>query len=87
MLQFPPTSLRTSWRRINPVRSSYIALLKQAKYFREARDVLQEAVIHDQRTRPKADLIRADVEVDGVDRAVSGHGNLPRPSRTTTSTT
>jgi cellulose synthase operon protein C len=55
-----------------PIRSSYIALLKQAKYFREARDVLQEAVIRDpQNASLKADLIRADVEVDGVDGAVS----------------
>jgi len=55
-----------------PIRSSYVALLKQAKYFHEARDVLQQAVIHDPKSASlKADLIRADVEVDGVDGAVS----------------
>ncbi len=55
-----------------PLRSAYVALLKQAKYFREARDVLKEAIIREpQNTSLKADLLRADAEIDGVDTAVS----------------
>ncbi len=55
-----------------PIRSSYVALLKQAKYFREAWDVLQEAVVRNpQNTSLKAELIRGDAEIDGVDGAVS----------------
>ena len=55
-----------------PIRSAYVALLKQAQYFREARDVLKEAIIREpQNTTLKADLIRADAAIDGVDAAVS----------------
>ncbi len=55
-----------------PIRSAYIALLKQAKYLRETRDVLKEAMIREpQNASLKADLIRADAEIDGVDAAVS----------------
>jgi putative PEP-CTERM system TPR-repeat lipoprotein len=55
-----------------PIRSSYVALLKQAKFFREAFDALQEAVIREpQNASLKAELIRVDAEVDGVDGAVS----------------
>ncbi len=55
-----------------PIRSAYVALLKQAQYFREARDVLKEAMIREpQNASLKADLIRADAEIDGVDAAVS----------------
>jgi predicted Zn-dependent protease len=55
-----------------PIRSAYVASLKQAQYFREARDVLQEAITREpQNTSLKADLIRVDAEVDGVDQAVS----------------
>jgi putative PEP-CTERM system TPR-repeat lipoprotein len=55
-----------------PIRSAYVAVLKQAQYVREARDVLKEAMIHEpQNASLKADLIRADAEIDGVDAAVS----------------
>ena len=55
-----------------PIRSAYVALLKQAQYFREVRDVLKEAMIREpQNASLKADLIRADAEIDGVDAAVS----------------
>ncbi len=55
-----------------PIRSAYVALLKEAKYFREARDVLKEAIIREpQNASLKADLIRADAAIDGVDAAVS----------------
>jgi|SRR5271165_429221 len=55
-----------------PVRSTYVALLKQAKFFRDAWDVLQQAVIREpQNASLKADLIRVDAEVDGVEGAVA----------------
>ena len=55
-----------------PIRSAYVALLKQANYFAEMRDVLKEAIIREpQDASLKADLIRADAEIDGVDAAVS----------------
>ncbi len=55
-----------------PIRSAYVALLKQAKYFGEVRDVLKEAIIREpQNASLKADLIRADAEIDGIDAAVS----------------
>ncbi|MGC1886209.1 MAG: tetratricopeptide repeat protein, partial [Stellaceae bacterium] len=55
-----------------PIRSAYVGLLKQANYFREMRDVLKEAIIREpQDASLKADLIRADAEIDGVDAAVS----------------
>ncbi len=55
-----------------PIRSAYVALLKQVKYFREMRDVLKEAIVREpQDASLKADLIRADAEIDGVDAAVS----------------
>ena len=54
------------------ISSAYVALLKQAKYFGEARVVLNEAIIREpQNTSLKADLIRADAAIDGVDAAVS----------------
>jgi len=55
-----------------PIRSAYVALLQQAKYFREAQDVLKDAIIRDpQNTSLKADLVRADAAIVGVDAAVS----------------
>jgi predicted Zn-dependent protease len=55
-----------------PIRSAYVALLKQAQYFREVLDVLKEAMIREpQNASLKADLIRADAEIDGVDAAIS----------------
>ncbi len=54
------------------ISSAYVALLKQAQYFGEARVVLNEAIIREpQNTSLKADLIRADAAIDGVDAAVS----------------
>jgi putative PEP-CTERM system TPR-repeat lipoprotein len=54
------------------IRSAYVALLKQARYFGEARDVLKEAMVREpQSASLKADLIRVDAEIDGVDAAVS----------------
>ena len=55
-----------------PIRSAYVALLKQAQYFREVLDVLKEAMIREpQNASLKADLMRADAEMDGVDAAIS----------------
>jgi predicted Zn-dependent protease len=55
-----------------PIRSAYVALLKQAQYFREARDVLKEAITREpQNASLKADLIRTDAEIDGIDAAIS----------------
>jgi cellulose synthase operon protein C len=56
--------------------SRYVALLNQAKYYREARDALREAVDRDPRNAAlKADLIRAEAEVDGLDVALAeAHG-------------
>ena len=52
--------------------SRYVGLLNQAKYFREARDALREALARDPRNASfKADLIRAVAEVDGLDAALS----------------
>jgi putative PEP-CTERM system TPR-repeat lipoprotein len=54
-----------------PILSRYAALLNQAKYFREARDVLQDAVArYPSSTSLKSDLIRAEGEIDGVDAAL-----------------
>src|SRR5207253_9403788 len=50
--------------------SRYVVLLKRMKYFRDAWDVLQQAVTQDPSNAAlKADLIRVDAEVDGVDQA------------------
>jgi putative PEP-CTERM system TPR-repeat lipoprotein len=55
-----------------PIRSRYLAALVSAKYFTEARGVLQEAVARDpQNSLLKADLIRAEGEVNGLDTAVA----------------
>jgi hypothetical protein len=55
-----------------PIRSAYVALLKQAQYFREVLDALKEVMIREpQNASLKADLIRADAEIDGVDAAIS----------------
>ena len=55
-----------------PILSRYLTLLNSGKYFAEARSVLQEAVARDPRNGSlKADLIRVEGEIDGVDAAVS----------------
>jgi putative PEP-CTERM system TPR-repeat lipoprotein len=55
-----------------PILSRYLASLNEAKYFAEARGVLQEAVARDPRNSSlKADLIRVEGEIDGVDAAVA----------------
>lgn len=55
-----------------PILSRYVALLNQAKYYREARDALREAIVRDPRNASfKADLIRAEAEVDGLNAALS----------------
>ena len=52
--------------------SRYVTALWGAKYFTEARGVLQEAVVRDPRNSSlKADLIRAEREITGVDAAVA----------------
>jgi predicted Zn-dependent protease len=58
------------------IRSRYVALLNQAKYFREAQAVLQDAVARDPRnTSLKADLIRVEAEINGLDAALNkAHG-------------
>jgi tetratricopeptide (TPR) repeat protein len=55
-----------------PILSRYVASLNQAKYYREARDALREAIARDARNAFfKADLVRAEAEVDGLDAALS----------------
>jgi cellulose synthase operon protein C len=55
-----------------PILSRYLASLSSAKYFTEARGVLQEAVARDPgNSSLKADLIRAEGEINGVDAAVA----------------
>jgi putative PEP-CTERM system TPR-repeat lipoprotein len=55
-----------------PTLSRYLAALSRAKYFTEARGVLQESVARDpQNSALKADLIRVEGETSGVDAAVA----------------
>jgi putative PEP-CTERM system TPR-repeat lipoprotein len=55
-----------------PILSQYVTVLWGARYFTEARGVLQEAVTRDPRNSSlKADLIRAEREINGVDAAVA----------------
>jgi cellulose synthase operon protein C len=55
-----------------PILSRYLALLNSAKYYVEAREVLQDATARSPgNTALKADLIRVDAEIDGLDAAVS----------------
>ena len=54
-----------------PILSRYVALLRQAGYFRDARDVLQDAVGRNpQNSSIKAELIQVEVELDGLDTAI-----------------
>ena len=55
-----------------PILSRYLSLLSENKYFIEARSVLQDAIAHDPRNPSlKADLIRVEGEINGVDAAVT----------------
>jgi putative PEP-CTERM system TPR-repeat lipoprotein len=55
-----------------PILSHYLTALNSAKYFTEARGVLQEAVARDPRNSSlKADTIRVEGEISGVDAAVA----------------
>ncbi len=55
-----------------PILSRYLSLLNSAKYFTEARGVLEDAISRDpQNNSLKADLIRVEAQIDGVDAAVS----------------
>jgi putative PEP-CTERM system TPR-repeat lipoprotein len=55
-----------------PILARYLTSLNSAKYFTEARGVLQEAVARDPRNSSlKADLIRIEGELNGVDAAVA----------------
>jgi predicted Zn-dependent protease len=55
-----------------PVLSRYLASLSHAKYFTEARGVLQGAIARDPRNSSlKTDLIRVEGEITGVDAAVA----------------
>ena len=57
-----------------PILSRYLNLLNSAKYYREARGVLQDAIDRDPKNPSlKVDLVRVSHELDGVDAAVS-HG-------------
>ena len=54
-----------------PILSRYVALLRRAKYFRDAQDVLQDAVARNPRNASiKADLIRVEAELYGLDTAL-----------------
>jgi cellulose synthase operon protein C len=51
--------------------SRYVELLHQLGYLRDARDVLRDAVMrHPRNTSIKADLIRVEAELDGLDTAL-----------------
>ena len=55
-----------------PVLSRYLALLYSAKYYQEARGVLQEAIdSNPKNTALKVDLLRVTAALDGVDAAVA----------------
>ena len=55
-----------------PILSRYLALLNSRKYFSEARSALQEAVARNPRNQSlKAELIRVEGEINGVDAAVA----------------
>ena len=55
-----------------PILSRYLALLNSAKHFREAKGVLQQAIAREPRNAGlKADLIRVDGELNGVDAAIT----------------
>jgi putative PEP-CTERM system TPR-repeat lipoprotein len=55
-----------------PILARYLASLNSAKYFTEARGVLQEAVARDPKNSSlKGDLIRVEGEINGVDAAVA----------------
>ena len=55
-----------------PILSRYLGALNSAKYFTEARGVLQQAVARDPKNSAlKADLIRVEGEIDGIDAAVA----------------
>ena len=54
------------------IQTAYVNLLKQAKYFPEAREALQEAINRNpQNVTAKAELIRVESEINGLDSAVS----------------
>ena len=51
-----------------PILSRYLSLLNENKYFVEARGVLQDAIARDPNNAAlKADLIRVEGEINGVD--------------------
>lgn len=55
-----------------PILSRYLTLLNSAKYYLEARGVLQDAIDRDPKNAAlKVDLIKVTAEIDGVDAAVS----------------
>jgi putative PEP-CTERM system TPR-repeat lipoprotein len=55
-----------------PILSRYLSLLNENKYFVEARGVLQDAIARDPRNASlKADLIRIEGNINGVDAAVA----------------
>jgi predicted Zn-dependent protease len=55
-----------------PILSRYLTALNSAKYFTEARGVLQQAVARDLRNSSlKADMIRVEAEINGLDAAVA----------------
>jgi len=55
-----------------PILSRYLAALNGAKYFTEARGVLQDVVARDPRSSSlKAELIRVEEKIGGVDAAVA----------------
>jgi putative PEP-CTERM system TPR-repeat lipoprotein len=55
-----------------PILSRYLALLNSEKYFGEARSTLQEALARNPRNAIlKADLIRVEAEINGLDAAVA----------------
>ncbi|HUC10376.1 MAG TPA: XrtA/PEP-CTERM system TPR-repeat protein PrsT [Stellaceae bacterium] len=55
-----------------PLLSRYLVLLSSQKYYREASDVLKEAIARNPKnTALKADLIRITAQLEGIDAAIS----------------
>jgi cellulose synthase operon protein C len=62
-----------------PILSRYLALLNSRKYFAEARGALQDAVDRNPRNPSlKADLIRAEAELNGLDAAIAKARSLAK---------
>jgi hypothetical protein len=66
------TNVLTHWRRIlGPILGRYLALLKKAKNFADAKIVLQAALDRDpQNSALKGELIRVEADIGGLEGAL-----------------